>query len=186
MRDTQAVELLTQLTRSAELSSYRESLLEQMLSVELIQACWLRGLPPLELAHALVDFSGYDLVASCGAVTRHIQLKATVGKVILNRALAQKPSGCCVLMQPSVREGDSGQPRIVMTYRFLGDLPNEPLMIDPSWRIARGTRYARTADGDYARPERANHAEAPRSAFGPSIDIDGLALALFGSGSHHN
>lgn len=104
--DKGAHERLARLARSAELSSYRENLLEQILSVELIQACWLRDLPPLELAHALVDFSGYDLVASCGPVTRHIQLKATAGKIVLHRALATKPSGCCVLLLPKVRAGD--------------------------------------------------------------------------------
>ena len=75
MPDAEGVARLQQLTKSAELSSYRENLLEQLLSVELLQACWLRGLPPLELARGFVDFSGYDLVASCGDVTRHIQLK---------------------------------------------------------------------------------------------------------------
>lgn len=85
--DEDAATCLGRLARSAELSSYRENLLEQILSVELIQACWLRDMPPLELAPDLVDFSGYDLVASCGAVTRHIQLNATAGKVVLHRAL---------------------------------------------------------------------------------------------------
>ncbi len=172
---------LDRLARSAELSSYRENLLEQLLSVELIQACWLRELPPLELAHALVDFSGYDLVASCGPVTRHVQLKATAGKIILHRALATKPSGCCVLMLPKVR-ADKPAPRIDLTFRFLGGKPNEPLVIHPSWRSARGTRYARTAEGDFARPERANHVEVPKTAFGAVVDINGLVDALFGSG----
>ena len=179
--DEAAHERLARLARSAELSSYRENLLEQILSVELIQACWLRALPPLELAHALVDFSGYDLVASCGSVTRHIQLKATAGKIVLHRALATKPSGCCVLLLPKVRAGDGGPPRIVLSYRFLGQLPNHPLVVDDSWRPARGTRYARTAAGDFQRPERANHVEVPKSAFGPIVDINGLAAALFGN-----
>jgi hypothetical protein len=175
-----AVAQLQQLVKTAELSSYRENLLEQLLSVELIQACWLRDLPPLELAHAFVDFSGYDLVASCGGVTRHIQLKATAGKIILHRALALKPSGCCVLLKPMATSQDETPPRITMTYRFLGGLPNEPLVIDAAWRPARGTRYARTSEGEFARPERTNHVEVPRSAFGRALDVDGLVTALFG------
>jgi hypothetical protein len=134
----------------------------------------------LELAHAFVDFSGYDLVASCGAVTRHIQLKATAGKVVLHRALASKPSGCCVLLTRSVTASDESSPRIIMNYRFLGGSPNEPLVIDPAWRAARGTRFARTPDGEFARPERTNHVDVPRSAFGPTLEVDGLVTALFG------
>lgn len=181
--DEDAAARLDRLMRSAELSSYRENLLEQLLSVELIQACWLRSLPPLELAHAFVDFSGYDLVASCGPVTRHIQLKATAGKIVLHRALAAKPSGCCVLLLPTVRADGGSEPRIAMTYRFLGGMPNYPLVIDPSWRPARSTRYARTAEGDFARPERANHVEVVKSAFDPATDIDGVVTALFGMGT---
>ena len=45
MPDAEGVARLQQLTKSAELSSHRENLLEQLLSVELLQACWLRGLP---------------------------------------------------------------------------------------------------------------------------------------------
>jgi hypothetical protein len=183
MHEVDSAARLQELVKSAELSSYRENLLQQLLCVELLQACWLRGLPPLELAHALVDFSGYDLVASYGDVTRHIQLKATRGKIILSKALAEKPSGCCVLLQPSTVEMDSGRPRIAMTYRFLGGGPNKPLELTPSWRTARATRYARSADGGYSRPERANHVEVPRSAFGPTVDIDGLVSALFGPSS---
>lgn len=174
---------LEKLTKSTELSSYRENFLEQVFCVQLIQACWLRRLPPVELAHALVDFSGYDLVVSCGQVERHIQLKATVGKITLNRELARKPSGCCVLMQPTVTQGEAARPRLAMTYRFFGGLPNDPLPVDPAWRPAKGTRYARTAQGEYARPERTNHVEVPRSAFGRPVDIDGLVGLLFGQGS---
>lgn len=67
-----------------------------------------------------------------------------------------------------------------MTYGFLGGDPGEPLVIDPAWRAARGTRYART-EGDFARPEGANHVEVPRSAFTPAVDVNGLADVLFGN-----
>src|SRR4051794_37851447 len=96
---------LASLLSSFELSSYRESLLEQLFVADLVQGCWAAGLPPVELSHALVDFRGYDLVATCGSMTRHIQLKAVAGKAArwdLHRSLAEKPSGCCVLLRPKV------------------------------------------------------------------------------------
>lgn len=173
---------LEQLVNTTGLSTYRENLLQQLLAVELIQSCCLLGLPPVDLAYAAVDFSGYDIVATCGAITRHIQLKATKsGAVGLHRALSSKSSGCCVLMKPTIRHGAEAPPRISMTYRFLGGPPGDPLELNTAWPEAQATRYSRTEDGGYARPSRTNHVAVPRSAFGPPVDIDVLAVALFGS-----
>src|SRR4051794_783581 len=66
---------LAELVQSFKLSSYRANLFEQIFCAELLQGCWLAGLPPVEIDRPFVDFQGYDLVATCRQVTRHIQLR---------------------------------------------------------------------------------------------------------------
>src|SRR5213080_4688345 len=108
---------LEDLVRSYQLSSYRESLLAQLFVAELLQGCWIAGLEPVEIDRPAVDFQGYDLVASCAGVVRHIQLKAKKGRVSVHRALSQKPSACVINLEPAVTESP---PRIRFTYRFFG------------------------------------------------------------------
>lgn len=109
---------LWDLVRSFELSSYRENLFEQIFCSEFLQGCWLAGLPPIEIDRPFVDFQGYDLVATCAGITRHIQLKASRGgQIAVHRNLGLKPSACVVnlgLRQPR-NQKSSPAPR----YRFV-------------------------------------------------------------------
>ena len=167
---------------SYALSSYRESLLEQVFTAEVIQACWL-SLPPLEIAHAMVDSAGYDLVVSCGRVTRHIQLKAVRrARVSAHRDLANKPAGCCVLLlRSSTDAGTAGEPRVTLRYRYVGGkTPLEPFTLDPEWPPAKKTMHSKTEDGQWVKKEKEHHVLVPRSAFSAETGIAELVTALFG------
>jgi hypothetical protein len=173
---------LQQLLTTPELSSYRESLLEQLFCAELLQASWTAGHPPIELSHAFVDFQGYDLIATCGPITRHIQLKAVAGKAVhwdLHRALASKPSACCVLMYPSATEGAS---HISLAYRYFGATPDAPLVFDESLKPPPHPRPKAEGQPEIEGPRRArlNHLRVPRARFSSLTDIDGLVALLFG------
>jgi len=177
---------LDELLTTPELSSYRESLLEQLFCAELVQACWAASHPPVELSHAFVDLQGYDLVATCGAVTRHIQLKAVAGKAVhwdLHRALAAKPSGCCVLLLPSVAEGGR---RIDLAYRSFGGEPGQPLefpagLRPPPHRRPNAAGQPAAEDPDNAeRRGRINHLRVPQRYFSHRMDVFNLVTKLFG------
>jgi len=161
---------LDRLLTDPELSSYRESLLEQLFCVELIEACWLSGLGVVEIAHSLVDFRGYDLIATCNGVIRHLQLKGAAGaktpRLAVHRSLEDVPAGCLVLIKPAV----SGE-RISMSYRFCGDSANEgapgPFTIDASWTKAKNSRSSIGDDGIPYKADRKNHVYVPMGALEP-------------------
>ncbi|MGH7428281.1 MAG: hypothetical protein ACREJ4_07980, partial [Candidatus Methylomirabilaceae bacterium] len=90
-------------TSHSLLSSYREMLLEHLFAGEVMRHVWLSGIKRLEILKPQVDDSGYDLVLEANAIVRHVQLKATfrgskVARFNVNMALAQKPSGCVVVL----------------------------------------------------------------------------------------
>jgi len=168
---------LDELVRSFELSSYRENLFEQIFCSELLQGCWVAGLPPVEIDRPFVDFQGYDLVATCGSVTRHIQLKASRGgQLAVHRNLMLKPSACIVNLEASVTPGTN---RITFAYRFYGSRPGERLDLDgmPPARKAFNTRQG---TGEFAKAQRPNHVRVLHSRFSKPMDIVGLAHELFG------
>jgi hypothetical protein len=168
---------LGDLLTSFEQSTYRENVLEQLFCGELLQAAWVLGYPPLEIDRPFVDFQGYDLVASCAAITRHVQLKATRGQVIVHQALAEKPSGCVINLRPSV---EGAPPRIGFTFDFFGEAPGEQLDISGLKR-AKKSINTRQSDGTFAKGERLHHVAVPRSAFhGHGLSTDDLLLQLFG------
>lgn len=159
-----------------ELSSYRESLLEQIFCADLLQGCWMGGFPPVEIDRPLVDFQGYDLVLTCQGITRHVQLKATKGRVSVHRALGSKASACVINLLPFV----AGNPRRVnFTYLFWGAAPGEPLDLR-DLKAARKTINVRGRDGIFAKPERTHHVEVPSSYFETLTGVDALASRLFG------
>ena len=174
---------LGRLLTDPELSSYRESLLEQLFCADLIQGCWAAGQPPVELSHAFVDFQGYDIIATCGLVTRHIQLKAVAGKAArwdLHRNLASKPSACCVLLLPRVTV--DGQ-RIDLTYRSFGAGPGQPIVWGDDLRPPPHPRPDAAGQGnllDGARRSRLNHLRVPARKFTESMGIAELVPLLFG------
>lgn len=158
---------LNVLLKDPSFSTYRENLLESIFVSELVQAAWSMGLPPVELSRAFVDFQGYDLIATCGSFTRHIQLKALrTPRITLHRALEEKPSACCVLLKPDVNEVG----RIVMRYRYFGERPGQPLVFPVDARPAKRTRPA-VREGEVVKLERINHLVVPRSAFRPNVDV---------------
>ena len=117
----------------------RENLFEQIFCAELLQGCWLAGLQAVEIDRPFVDFQGYDLVATCGQVTRHIQLKGTRGRNVVHRALAEKPSACVVNL-----EVERDEPRIQFRYRYFGRAPGDCMSLE-SFRAARKAFNTRDA-----------------------------------------
>jgi len=168
---------LWDLARSYELSSYRENLFEQIFCSELLQGCWVAGLPPVEIDRPFVDFQGYDLVATCAGITRHIQLKASRGgQLTVHRNLALKPSACVVNLEVSVAQDPD---RIRFTYRFFGSPPGQPLDLQ-GLKPAKKSFNTRLESGSFGKTERPNHVQIPQSRFSAWVDIIGLATKLFG------
>jgi hypothetical protein len=168
---------LKELITSFEQSTYRENVLEQLFCGELLQAAWTLGYPPLEIDRPFVDFQGYDLVISCQAVTRHVQLKATRGRVAIHQALAEKPSGCVINLQPTVA---GTPPRIGFTFDFYGNTPGDQLVISGLKR-AKKPINTRQPDGTFAKDDRLHHVVVPRSAFvGRGLSTEELLNRLFG------
>ncbi len=158
-------------------STYRESLLESIFVSELVQEAWVSGLAPVELSHAFVDFQGYDLVATCGSVTRHIQLKALrTPRIALHRALEDKPSAYCVLMKPEIDEN-----RVLIKYRYYGSSPTEKLRFPASAPSAKRSRPA-VVEGEVMKLDRENHVIVRRSDFIPEkpAPMKDLLPLLFG------
>ena len=167
---------LEELVAGFDLSTYRENTFEQVFCAELLQAAWLAGRPPLEIDRPFVDFAGYDLVVTCGAVTRHVQLKATAGQITIHRALATKPSGCVVNLRPVV----AGDPaRIGFRYDLYANEPGTPLDLE-GLRSARKAHNTRQPDGGFGKAERLQHVVVPVSRFTRNLDIDLLLGGLFG------
>lgn len=168
---------LWDLVRSFELSNYREKLFEQIFCSELLQGCWLAGLPPVEIDRPFVDFQGYDLAATCAGITRHIQLKASrAGQITVHRNLALKPSACVVNMEASI---ESDPERIRLRYRYFGSGPGKPLNLD-GLKPARKAFNTRLTSGAFGKAERVNHLRIPHAHFSASIDVTELAKRLFG------
>lgn len=165
---------LTDLHSSYEFSSYRESVLEQLFCTEVAQAAWIAGYPVIEISRPFVDFQGYDLEMSAGLITRHVQLKATRGRITVHRALAEKPSACLINLRPTV----VGE-RTALSYDFFGGGPREQLDLD-GLKAAKKNTNSRQDDGSFAKNERPNHVVVPASRFKKGLDIDGLLGALLG------
>jgi hypothetical protein len=142
----------------------------------LLQGCWLADLAPVEIDRPFVDFQGYDLVATCAQITRHIQLKGTRGRISVHRALAEKPSACVVNLEVSGTD-----PRISFQYRYFGGLPGVAMNIE-GFSAARKSINTRSADGDFRKAEREHHVMVPSNRFSKPLTIVDLARALFGSG----
>lgn len=166
---------LALLARSHEESTYRESLLESIFVTELVQSCAMTGRPWVEIARAFVDFQGYDLMATCGSVTRHIQLKSSKPGVDLHRALADKPSACCIITAPYI---DLERRRISFDYLYFGGPAGEPLVFPTDARPAR-TSTNRSRDGAFVKVDRKNHLRIGATHFKLVLNIDELASLLF-------
>ncbi len=169
---------LADLIRDPTLSLYREHLFAQLFVADLLKAAWVAGYPPLDVAHPEVDFQGYDLILTCGRVTRHVQLKAGAGSVAevdIHVALESNPSACVIFLRPTV----FGDVDIRFVYRFFGAAPGQPLTLT-GLRTARATTYSRTEAGKPYLKERSNHRRVSVSRFDEGVDALGLLNKLFG------
>lgn len=117
-------------------SSYREKLIEHLFIGELLKLSWQQHSCELEIAQPEVDNSGYDLIAECYGIVRHIQLKAShlesstnVQKVHVK--LADKPSGCIVwvIFDEHTLTFDH--------FLYFGDIAGEPLPNISELKIAK-------------------------------------------------
>lgn len=179
-QEVPVVQSLSALLSDPTISSYRENVLEQLFCSELLQAAWRAGLPAVEIDRPFVDFQGYDLVATCGRVTRHLQLKGRIATgrgirgIDVQRALADKPSACVIQMLAEV----TGEPeRLLLRYRFFGSSPGQRLELE-GLATARRRALTRTPAGLH-RPERPALVTIPMGRFKRPCDIDQLCSLLF-------
>ena len=107
-------------------SSFREKLIEHLLTGELLKRSWTRGDCSLEISRPEVDRTGYDRLAECRGVIRHIQLKSayrgsTSASQKVHVALAQKPSGCVVWVYFNEDTLELGP------FLYFGGVPGDPI-----------------------------------------------------------
>ena len=110
-------------------SSSREALIEHVFIAEVLQEAWFGREQVIEVLRSEVDAAGYDVVFECGAVVRHVQLKASeragrTARQTINVRLAEKPSGCVVWVVYSERPLEH---RLDLSYLWFGAPPGSPL-----------------------------------------------------------
>jgi hypothetical protein len=156
-------------------SSYREALLEHLFSGEVMRHVWLSGPTRLEILKPQVDDGGYDLVLEVNSIVRHIQLKGTfqgskVSRFTVNTGLAQKPSGCVVVIKFDERTLALGP------FLWFGAGPGKQLPDLTGYRIARHTK----GNAQGVKLERPMMRVVPLSRFKTVGSIAALAELLFG------
>ena len=162
-------------------SSYVEKVLEHVFTSSLIQhACFARGWK-VEVSKPEVDDSGYDLVAECNKIIRHIQLKASTStsrthKQKVHVRLGEKPSGCVVWIVYETNE--SARRFDFRGFRFFGGEPGSPLPDMSSFPTAKHTK----ANAQGIKNERPNVKVVSKARFETIADFDRLLDRLFGKG----
>lgn len=161
-------------------SSYREMLLEHLFVSEVMRCMWKQDLRRVELLKGQVDNAGYDVVLTEGEITRHIQLKsAFVGakapSVKINRALAEKSSGCVIWM--------FFDPQTLVLDHFLwfGSPPHQPFPALNDFRIAKHVK----ANAQGIKSERPSIKVIPKRCFERLETIDDIIVKLFGTPGHN-
>jgi hypothetical protein len=155
-------------------SSYREMLLEHLFAGAVMRHLWLDGYRRLEMLKPQVDNSGYDIVLETDSVVRHIQLKSSkdkssTGRVNINVALEQKPSGCVIWMYFDPVTLELGP------FLWFGGSPGEKLPSLSGYDIATHTK--RNATG--IKSERPNIRIVPRAEFERIETIEEQVVRLF-------
>ena len=158
------------------LSSYRETLLEHLFAGEVMRHVWRSGIKRLEILKPQVDDGGYDLVLEANAVVRHVQLKATflgskVNRFNVNARLAQKPSGCIVILLFDPVSLELGP------FLWFGAAAGSPLPDLNRFAVAKHTK----GNARGVKLERPRLRVLPRSAFEEVSSIPELAEKLFGA-----
>lgn len=155
-------------------SSVREKLIEHLLIGELLKHLWCRGYRNVEVLHAEVDNTGYDVVFEFGGIMRHVQLKASysgakTSRVSISLDLAKKPSGCVVWVWFDPETLDLGP------FLWFGDEPGRAL---PSLgdRVAKHSK----ANSEGVKKERPNLRELTKAKFEKLDGMKALTSELFG------
>lgn len=155
-------------------STLRETILEHILTGELLRRLWQLGIHDAEILRSEFDAGGYDLVLSHGPITRHIQLKVSrlagkTAKQDISLKLCAHPAGCVVWMVVDDRlEVDH--------YLWLGGSPDEPLVLNDHLKIARHAK----ADSTGFKADRPGLRVVPRQMFKKLSNLDQLIDHLFG------
>ena len=152
-------------------STLRERIVEHFFIGEVLRALWKKGVTDVEILRSEFDAHGYDIVMTCGVIVRHIQLKTQgSARVSVNRALADKPSGCIVHI-------DINRDTLVFqSFRWFGSLPGQRLPDIAHYPNPK--RATHKANG--IRPPRVNHHLIPSSVFVSLASIDEVVTHLFG------
>jgi len=160
------------------LSGRREKILEHRLVSDLAELMLRRGVE-LDVIRSEFDAQGHDVVLEAAGIIRHVQLKAMAAggkrtRVNINVKLRAKPSGCVVWMVYDP------QTLRVVTYRWFGDAPGEPLPYI-------GNRIARHAKGNAegVKLDRIAHRLVGQSEFEQLTSVEQLADRLFGPRRSH-
>ena len=156
-------------------SSQREILIEHLFAGEVMRHLWLRGVYNLEVLKPQVDDSGYDLVLETASIVRHVQLKSTkrgssLNHVNINLHLAQKPSGCVILIEFDPATLELGP------FYWFGGPPAQRLPEISTFHAAKHTKG--NAKGE--KLERPNIRQIPRSKLERLDTIEQVVVGLFG------
>lgn len=162
------------MSKNNEHSSYREKLIEHLFVGELLKLSWLEHECGLEIAKPEVDNSGYDIIAECYGVVRHIQLKTshTFSSTSLQKVhikLADKPSGCVVWI---IFDEDSLK---FKEFLFYGEQAGEPLPNIDNLKVAKHTK----GNKDGVKNERPNIRVINKGQFESINSIGSLFQKLF-------
>lgn len=160
-------------------STLRETILEHDLIGALLRRLWQLGIYDAEILRSEFDAGGYDLVLSRGHVTRHIQLKASrlSGRTSdqgISLKLCARPAGCVIWI--AVDE-DLG----VDHYLWLGNPPDQPLVLDDNAKVLRHTK----ANSMGVKAERPDLRLVPKRQFTKLADLDQLLHRLLGTLDTH-
>lgn len=162
------------MSKHNEHSSYREKLIEHLFAGELLKLSWLEHECGLEIAKPEVDNSGYDIIAECFGIVRHIQLKAShtsssTAQHKIHTKLADKPSGCMVWI---IFDEETLE---FKEFLFYGDQAGEPLPSIDKLKVAKHTK----GNKDGIKNERPNIRVINKNQFKSMTSINSLYTELF-------
>jgi len=125
-----------------------------------------------------VDDSGYDLIAECNSVIRHIQLKSSRIESLtpqqkVHVRLGEKPSGCVVWIIYDI-DPDRRHFRYDC-FRFFGGKAGSRLPSLDGLPVAKHTK----ANAEGVKTERPNIRVVKKGLFENIKDLDGLLVKLF-------
>ncbi|MDQ4126081.1 MAG: hypothetical protein M3134_10875 [Actinomycetota bacterium] len=109
-----------------------EKLMEHVFLAEVLQECWFARRQIVEVLHAEVDASGYDVVLAANGRIRYVQLKASrkggkTARQTINARLKEKDGGCVVWVTYDV---DATTWRTRLGYRWWdGDRSDLPVTV---------------------------------------------------------